>query len=84
MALTLNLTATKAPVVNGERGVSQKSQGVGQASHYYSMTRLNSRGTLKIGNETFSVTGNSWLDREWGSKSARQESGSVGIGSRFN
>ena len=67
MALNLDLQPTKPIVINGRNGVSQKSEGVGQASHYYSMTRLASRGTLKLGSETFAVTGSSWLDREWGS-----------------
>ena len=67
MALSLDLSPTKPPVINGQNGVSQKSEGLGQASHYYSMTRLESRGTLKLGSETFAVEGNSWLDREWGS-----------------
>ena len=40
------------------------------------MTRLESRGTLKLGDETFQVTGNSWLDREWGSNQlGRNQSG---------
>ena len=66
-ALNLNQIALKPPVVHGENGVSQKSQGRGRASHYYSFTRLKTSGTLVIGNERLSVTGQSWFDHEFGS-----------------
>jgi predicted secreted hydrolase len=67
--LGLNLTqqALKAPVINGLNGVSQKSAGLGRASHYYSFTRLQTRGTLRIGRETLQVEGQSWFDHEFGS-----------------
>ena len=66
-ALDLTQIALKAPVVHGENGVSQKSAGRGRASHYYSYTRLKTSGTLVIGNERLSVTGQSWFDHEFGS-----------------
>jgi len=46
-------------------GLSQKSSDPGNASYYYSITRLKTRGTVKIGAEQFQITGLSWLDREW-------------------
>jgi predicted secreted hydrolase len=64
-ALDLHLTNTKPWVIHGENGVSQKADGPGHASHYYSGTRLTSEGQLTIGNKTMRVTGESWLDREW-------------------
>lgn len=69
MALDLNLNATKKPVVHGENGVSQKSDAVGNASYYVSMTRMPTQGTVRINGETFSVTGDSWFDHEWGTTS---------------
>ena len=66
-ALNLNQVALKAPTIHGENGVSQKSAGRGRASHYYSFTRLQTSGTLVIGNERLSVTGQSWFDHEFGS-----------------
>ena len=66
-ALSLNQSALKTPVVHGENGVSQKSAGRGRASHYYSYTRLQTSGTLIVGNQKFSVTGQSWFDHEFGS-----------------
>lgn len=66
-ALDLSQITLKPPIINGENGVSQKSAGRGRASHYYSYTRLKTSGTLVIGNERLSVTGQSWFDHEYGS-----------------
>jgi hypothetical protein len=35
------------------------------ASHYYSITRLATRGKLTVGGRTLEVTGTSWFDREF-------------------
>lgn len=35
-------------------------------SYYYSLPRLVSAGTLTIGDHTYPVSGESWLDRQWG------------------
>lgn len=64
-ALQLKLTARKAPVFHGADGVSQKAEGEGRASHYYSFTRLESEGTLRLGEEEVAVRGWSWFDQEW-------------------
>ncbi len=66
-ALDLSQIALKPPTIQGQRGVSQKSAGRGQASHYYSFTRLQTRGILQIGDEKFRVSGQSWFDHEFGS-----------------
>ena len=67
LKLDLELVPAKAPVANGVDGYSQKSATAGNASYYYSMTRLETSGTLRTGNAEYNVTGLSWLDREWGS-----------------
>jgi predicted secreted hydrolase len=54
-------------VLNGINGLSQKAAAAGNASYYYSITRMKSQGTLQIGERIFNVSGLSWLDREWGS-----------------
>jgi hypothetical protein len=64
-ALDLHLSSTKPWVIHGENGVSQKADGAGHASHYYSGTRLASEGQLSVGGKTMRVSGESWLDREW-------------------
>lgn len=66
-ALNIQLVAAKAPVLNGNRGLSQKSAEPGNASYYYSITRWQTDGLLRLGRDEFSVTGLSWLDREWSS-----------------
>jgi len=64
-AVDLALEAGKPPVLQGERGLSQKGPEPGNASYYYSMTRLPTRGTVSVDGETIAVTGEAWLDREW-------------------
>ncbi|MBW3634907.1 MAG: carotenoid 1,2-hydratase [Armatimonadetes bacterium] len=66
-ALDLQQFALKPPAIQGERGVSQKSAGRGRASHYYSFTRLQTRGILSLGGERLEVAGQSWFDHEFGS-----------------
>ena len=65
--LDLLLTAVKPPVFNGIDGLSQKSAEPGNASYYYSITRWQTEGLLRIGSAQFRVSGLSWLDREWSS-----------------
>jgi predicted secreted hydrolase len=66
-AIALDLTPEKPPVIHGFAGVSQKAAGPGRASHYYSLTRLATRGTLTLDGATLPVTGLSWMDHEFGS-----------------
>ncbi len=66
-ALSLQLVAEKSPVLNGDNGLSQKSADVGNASYYYSITRWQTDGHLRLGKDETKVSGLSWLDREWSS-----------------
>jgi predicted secreted hydrolase len=59
------VTPEKPVVLQGDRGLSAKGTGEGQASYYYSFTRLNTTGSVTVGDNRVSVTGLSWLDREW-------------------
>ncbi len=63
--LELDLRSDKPPVFHGANGISAKAADPSNASHYYSFTRLETTGTLHVGKEEHSVTGWSWLDREW-------------------
>jgi predicted secreted hydrolase len=72
IAIDLRLSAKKPPVVHGVNGVSQKAEGPGHASHYYSMTRLATTGTIRIGSNTAEVTGESWMDHEFGTNQLTQ------------
>ena len=67
LALQLTVSSEKPPVVHGINGISRKGPVTGQASHYYSFTRLATTGTLTVGNESFEVSGTSWMDHEFGS-----------------
>ena len=62
----LVLDEGKPPVINGVDGISQKGAQPGNASHYYSLTRMPTRGTISIDGERFAVTGESWMDHEFG------------------
>ena len=64
-AVNLQLTSDKPAVVHGENGVSQKSAGLGRASHYFSLTRLQTRGSLRFGQQSYQVEGTSWMDHEF-------------------
>ena len=66
-ALSLTLQPAKPLVTHGAAGISRKGKEVGQASHYYSFTRLVTSGMLTIDGESFDVTGLSWMDHEFGS-----------------
>jgi predicted secreted hydrolase len=65
VAIELNLESAKPIVFQGENGLSQKSAMPGNASYYYSMTRMPTSGKINIAGESFQVSGTSWLDREW-------------------
>ncbi len=64
-AIDVSLVPRKPPVLNGDAGLSQKSSDPGNASYYYSITRLATEGRIRIDGEEHSVNGLSWLDREW-------------------
>lgn len=64
-SLALRLDAKKTPVLQGDNGLSQKSPAPGNASYYYSITRLDTSGQVHVHGQAFTVTGSSWLDREW-------------------
>jgi predicted secreted hydrolase len=63
--LRLVLAAGKPAVLQGDQGLSPKGPEPGNASYYYSFTRLAAGGTLVVGADTISVRGSAWLDREW-------------------
>ncbi len=65
IAVDLMLDAGKPVVLQGDRGLSQKSAEPGNASYYYSHTRMPTQGTVRVGGRSFMVSGASWLDREW-------------------
>ncbi len=73
IALDLTLESHKPVVLQGDRGLSRKGDQPGDASYYYSLTRLSARGTVTIHQRSVPVTGSSWLDREWSTSALGQE-----------
>ncbi len=66
VAVDFTLEEAKPPALQGDAGLSAKSAEAGNASYYYSLTRLLTSGTLTIGDETFAINGTSWMDHEFG------------------
>lgn len=72
-AIDLVLRNRKPPAVHGENGISVKAEGVGYASHYYSLTRLDVSGTLHAsGGRAERCRGLAWMDHEFGSAALRE------------
>ena len=64
-AVELALEQVKAPALQGDSGLSAKSDQPGNASYYYSLSRLTTEGTVTIGDQAYTVTGNTWMDHEF-------------------
>ncbi|MGH7770434.1 MAG: lipocalin-like domain-containing protein, partial [Candidatus Binatia bacterium] len=73
VSLKLRLTAQKPPVLHGDNGLSQKAEGRGRASYYYSLTRLRTEGELEAGGKKEGVRGQSWMDHEFGSNQLAED-----------
>ena len=67
VSLDLELAPRKPVVLQGDSGYSQKGPAQGNASHYYSITRMDADGRLGMDGNAVDVNGSAWLDREWGS-----------------
>jgi predicted secreted hydrolase len=70
--IELMLTPEKNPVVHGQNGVSQKAEGEGYGSHYYSIPRLKTEGKIFLQNKEIPIQGMSWMDHEFGSSQLRE------------
>jgi predicted secreted hydrolase len=67
-ALHLKLTASQAPLLNGESGVSRKGSASQAASYYYSVPQLRVAGSIEREGRTDAVAGEAWFDHEWSSE----------------
>jgi predicted secreted hydrolase len=63
--INLELVSKKPPVGHGESGLSRKGAATGQASYYYSLTRMECQGSIRIGENTLEVSGLGWMDHEF-------------------
>jgi len=76
LQLDLTLTDAKGPILQGDRGYSQKGPQPGNASYYISQTRLQAGGSVQTPRGAFQVSGLAWMDHEF-STSALSE-GQIG------
>jgi predicted secreted hydrolase len=67
------LESVKPFVLQGDGGLSQKGKQPGNASYYYSYTRLKTKGKIILEGKEFSVNGFSWMDREWSTSALSED-----------
>jgi predicted secreted hydrolase len=65
-ALALELRSARPPVLHGQGGLDRKGPRPGQASWYYSLPRLATSGTVRVGGTEYAVHGETWMDHEFG------------------
>lgn len=65
--LNLEATPLKPVILHGKDGYSRKGPRPEQASCYYSFTRLQVDGDLRMGGESIPVSGTAWMDHEFSS-----------------
>jgi predicted secreted hydrolase len=65
LTLELIMIDQKGPILNGVQGYSQKGPDPGNASYYYSQTRLQTEGNIRVDDKLFLVSGLSWKDHEY-------------------
>jgi predicted secreted hydrolase len=65
VAIDLTVSPGKPVVLQGDRGLSRKGPEPGNASLYYSFSRMPTRGTIRAGGQALQVSGEAWMDREW-------------------
>lgn len=65
VSVDLQLQQVKPPALQGDNGLSAKSDEVGNASYYYSLSRLLTEGTVTIEGQPYSVSGTTWMDHEF-------------------
>jgi predicted secreted hydrolase len=71
--IDLRLDESRRAVLHGDRGYSRKGASSGNASYYYSLTRMPTQGTISIDGRTIDVTGESWMDHEFGTTFLEKE-----------
>ena len=71
--IDLALRQVKAPALQGDQGLSPKSAEIGNASYYYSLSRLDTRGQIRLGDATYQVSGQTWMDHEFSTSALGDE-----------
>lgn len=65
LGMDLTLKPVKPPALHGEGGLSRKSGQENAASYYYSLSRLETRGSITVAGRRLQVSGLSWMDHEF-------------------
>jgi predicted secreted hydrolase len=65
VGIDLVVEPRKPVVLQGDDGLSRKGPEPGNASYYYSLTRMAAEGTVTVDGVEVAVGGLAWLDREW-------------------
>jgi predicted secreted hydrolase len=63
--IDLTLEQVKPPALQGDQGLSPKSADIGNASYYYSLSRLLTAGTITLDGVAYDVSGTTWKDHEF-------------------
>jgi len=71
--INFKLKSLKPAVLQGDSGLSQKGNQTGNASYYYSYTRLKTEGKIILDGKEFEVSGYSWMDREWSTSALSED-----------
>jgi predicted secreted hydrolase len=71
--INLLLESLKPFVLQGDEGLSQKGKQQGNASYYYSYTKLITAGNISLNGIKYTVKGFSWLDREWSTSALSED-----------
>jgi predicted secreted hydrolase len=72
-AIDLTLIPRKRPIIHGQDGISRKGAGPTQSSHYYSLTDMETQGTIQVDGHILKVKGTSWMDHEFGSNQLSED-----------
>jgi predicted secreted hydrolase len=72
---TVRLEATTTKPAALHDGDGYIDYGNGTASYYYSWTRLDVSGTLDLGQGPMAVTGEAWMDHQWGDFATFEDGG---------
>ncbi len=73
VAIDLRLEPAKPPVLHGRRGYSPKGSEPGNASYYYSYSRLQATGSITTADGRHAVEGLAWMDHEWSTSALSEE-----------
>ena len=71
--IELQLVPEKKLVIHGNNGISKKGSEKGNASHYFSYTRMKTTGQIFVKGKAYNVIGSSWMDHEYSSNQLNDE-----------